>query len=210
MYTFNYLYFLFASRLISNVHQTYTLLFQLGTQRGFLRYYALYKCLDCYVKLGTQCFLPYRPGFRLMIPKPTSVWSLKGVNPVSALGVGGNDLWTKIIVAHTLKWPSGLVCLATCIILFFNFITNHENKLNYYDLSDGSSTNEKQISDRHLLCSVISVPTHKKYNLQKVLYVVSLFYLKALNTSSTCQRPVSHLVYPNMHKVTILWKFWLI
>ena len=28
-------------------------------------------------------------------------------NPVSALGVGGNGLWTKIIVAHTLKWPSG-------------------------------------------------------------------------------------------------------
>ena len=36
-------------------------------------------------------------------------------NPVSALGVGGNGLWTKIIVAHTLMWPSGLVCLATCI-----------------------------------------------------------------------------------------------
>ena len=36
-------------------------------------------------------------------------------NPVSALGVGGNGLWKKIIVAHTLKWPSGLVCLATCI-----------------------------------------------------------------------------------------------
>ena len=34
-------------------------------------------------------------------------------NPVSALGVGGNGLWKKIIVAHTLKWPSGLVCLAT-------------------------------------------------------------------------------------------------
>ena len=33
-------------------------------------------------------------------------------NPVSALGVGGNGLWTKIIVAHTLKWPSGLVFLA--------------------------------------------------------------------------------------------------
>ena len=38
-------------------------------------------------------------------------------NPVSALGVhvGGNGLWNKTIVAHTLKWPSGLVCLATCI-----------------------------------------------------------------------------------------------
>ena len=36
-------------------------------------------------------------------------------NPVSALGVGGNGLLTKIIVAHTLKWPSSLVCVATCI-----------------------------------------------------------------------------------------------
>ena len=36
-------------------------------------------------------------------------------NPVSALGVGGNSLWNKLIVAHTLKWPSGLVCLATSI-----------------------------------------------------------------------------------------------
>jgi hypothetical protein len=43
-----------------------------------------------------------------------------------------------------------------------------------------------------------------------VFSIFSLFYLKALNTSSTCQRPESHLVYPNMHKVTILWKFWLI
>ena len=33
-------------------------------------------------------------------------------NPVSALGVGGNDLWKIKFVAHTLKWPSGLVCLA--------------------------------------------------------------------------------------------------
>ena len=39
----------------------------------------------------------------------------KGGNPVSALGVGGNGLWKEIIVAHTLKWPSGLVCHATCI-----------------------------------------------------------------------------------------------
>ena len=36
-------------------------------------------------------------------------------NSVSALGVGGNGLGTEIIVAHTLKWTSGLVCLATCI-----------------------------------------------------------------------------------------------
>ena len=28
-------------------------------------------------------------------------------NPVSALGVGGKGLWDKIIVTHTLKWPSG-------------------------------------------------------------------------------------------------------
>ena len=26
-------------------------------------------------------------------------------NSVSALGVGGNGLWTKTIVANTLKWP---------------------------------------------------------------------------------------------------------
>ena len=38
----------------------------------------------------------------------------KGGNPVSAPGVGGNGLRKKIIVAHTLKWPSGLVCLVTC------------------------------------------------------------------------------------------------
>ena len=36
-------------------------------------------------------------------------------NPISALGVGGNGLWKKTIVAHTLKWPPGLVCQATCI-----------------------------------------------------------------------------------------------
>ena len=70
----------------------------------------------CYVKLGRYtCFLLYRPGFRLMIPKSTSGWTVKGGNPVSALGVGGNDLWNKIIVALTSKRPSGLVCLATCI-----------------------------------------------------------------------------------------------
>ena len=46
--------------------------------------------------------------------KPTFVWTVKGGNPVSALGVGGNGLWKKI-VAHTLNWPSGLVCQATCI-----------------------------------------------------------------------------------------------
>ena len=40
-----------------------------------------------------------------MIPKPTSVWTCKGGNPVSALGVAGNGLWNKIIVAQTLKWP---------------------------------------------------------------------------------------------------------
>ena len=39
----------------------------------------------------------------------------KGGNPVSVLGVGGNGLWKKIVVAHTLKWPSGLVCLVICI-----------------------------------------------------------------------------------------------
>ena len=36
-------------------------------------------------------------------------------NPVSALRVGGNGRLKKIIVAHSLKLPSGLVCLATCI-----------------------------------------------------------------------------------------------
>ena len=41
-----------------------------------------------------------------------SMYCKKG-NPVSALGVGSNGLWIKRIVAHTLKWPSGLVCLAT-------------------------------------------------------------------------------------------------
>ena len=51
----------------------------------------------------------YLPGFGLIIPKPTSVCT------VSALGVGGNGLWTKIIVAHTLKWPLGLVCRAACL-----------------------------------------------------------------------------------------------
>ena len=40
-------------------------------------------------------------------------------NPVSVLGVGGNGPWKKIIVAHTLKWPSGLVCQATCINFFY-------------------------------------------------------------------------------------------
>ena len=53
-------------------------------------------------------------------------------NPVSALGVGGNGLWTKIIVAHTLKWPSDLVCLATKIILSnlaFNMIHRYKKEL---------------------------------------------------------------------------------
>ena len=36
-------------------------------------------------------------------------------NPVLALGVGSNGPWQKIIVAHTLKWPWWLVCLANCI-----------------------------------------------------------------------------------------------
>ena len=36
-------------------------------------------------------------------------------NPVSALGVAGNSPWkNRWFLAHTLKWPSGLVCLATC------------------------------------------------------------------------------------------------
>ena len=47
-------------------------------------------------------------------------------NPVSALGVGGNSLWKKKIVAHTLKWPSGLVCLAMCI-------QKQKQKQNMYD-----------------------------------------------------------------------------
>ena len=34
-------------------------------------------------------------GLRLMIPKPTSLWHVKGV--------GGNGLWNTIIVAHTLS-----------------------------------------------------------------------------------------------------------
>ena len=47
----------------------------------------------------------------------------KGDNPVSTLGVGGNGLREKkIIVAHTLKWLSGLVCLAT----FFLCIVDHD------------------------------------------------------------------------------------
>ena len=35
--------------------------------------------------------------------------------PVGIIGEGGNGLWKKISVAHTLKCSSGLVCLATCI-----------------------------------------------------------------------------------------------
>ena len=45
----------------------------------------------------------------------TSLWTVKKGNSVSALGVGGNSLWNKITVANTLKWSSGLVCLATYI-----------------------------------------------------------------------------------------------
>ena len=45
----------------------------------------------------------------------------KGGIPVSAPGVGGNDLWNKIIVAHTLKWPSGFVCLAIFFIKKQNY-----------------------------------------------------------------------------------------
>ena len=49
-----------------------------------------------------------------MMPKPTSVWTVKRGYPVSALGVWQRPLKKKN-VAHTLKWPSGLVRLATCI-----------------------------------------------------------------------------------------------
>ena len=48
------------------------------------------------------------------IPKPTPVGCKRG-NPVSALGVGGNSFWNKNVLSHTLKWPSCLVSLATCI-----------------------------------------------------------------------------------------------
>ena len=37
----------------------------------------------------------YRPGFELMIPKLTFVWTVKRGNLVSALGVGDNGVWTK-------------------------------------------------------------------------------------------------------------------
>ena len=43
------------------------------------------------------------------------------------LGVGGNDLWKNILVAYTLKWPSSLVCLATCIK-----IKNNNNNDNFH------------------------------------------------------------------------------
>ena len=33
----------------------------------------------CYIQLGRLCFLLYRPGFGLVIPKPTSIWTVKGV-----------------------------------------------------------------------------------------------------------------------------------
>ena len=42
----------------------------------------------------------------------------RGGSPVSVPGVrvGGKQLFEKkSIVAHALKWPLGLVCLATCI-----------------------------------------------------------------------------------------------
>ena len=46
---------------------------------------------------------------------PYTCMDSKRGNPVPALGVGGNGLWKKKIVAYTLKWPSSLVCLVTCI-----------------------------------------------------------------------------------------------
>ena len=40
----------------------------------------------------------------------------RGGNPVSAQEmVATRPLEKLLIVAHTLKWPSGLVCLASCI-----------------------------------------------------------------------------------------------
>ena len=45
-----------------------------------------------------------------MIPEAYIRMDCKRGYPVSALGAGGNGLWEKI-VAHTLKWPSGLQAL---------------------------------------------------------------------------------------------------
>ena len=69
--------------------------------------------------------------------RPTSVWTLKGGNPVSAPGVGGNCPWkTSWIVAHTLKGPSGLVCLANCI---HKFKKNKKYAANKTDKLEGAN-----------------------------------------------------------------------
>ena len=48
----------------------------------------------------------------------------RGGNPVTALGVGGNGPWKKMVVTHNLKWPSSLVSLATYTNTYF-FLTAH-------------------------------------------------------------------------------------
>ena len=69
----------------------------------------------CFVKLEEVVLSALPARLRIDDTQAYIRMDCKGGNPVSALGVGGNGLWNKTIVAHTLKWPSGLVCLATCI-----------------------------------------------------------------------------------------------
>ena len=83
----------------------------------------------CFVKVG-EVVLSALPA-RLLV-NDTQAYILtdcKGGNPVSAPGIGGNSPWENSwFVAHTLKWPSGLVCLATCIKINLGEI-NHHSKL---------------------------------------------------------------------------------
>ena len=66
-------------------------------------------------KFGRQCFLLYEPGFWWMIPKHTPSWTVKGVTLFSHCSRWQWPLEKNLIEAQTLKWPSGFVCLATCI-----------------------------------------------------------------------------------------------
>ena len=46
---------------------------------------------------------------------PKSRWQRPLEKKLIVAAVGRRVTLSQLIVAHTLKWPSGLVCLATCI-----------------------------------------------------------------------------------------------
>ena len=77
--------------------------------------YAPYKHLR-YPKIGEVVLSALPARLRIEDTQAYIRMDCERGNPVSAQGVGGNGLWKTIIVAHTLKWPSSLVCQGRVIV----------------------------------------------------------------------------------------------